>query len=135
MLTTQIIKAFSIILLGIMVMGCSTSQPKNFNTNALTLTTTEMKHRSLLMESYDNWKGVPYLYGGQTHKGIDCSALVQTFFKRNFAYGLPRTTTKQSKVGHSCLLYTFRAHETPEHLVCRLLLEKKQSNQPNENKS
>ena len=24
-----------------------------------------------------------------------------------------------------CLLYTFRAHETPEHLVCRLLLEKK----------
>eukprot|EP00658_Telonema_sp_P-2_P072695 TRINITY_DN61800_c0_g1_i1.p1 TRINITY_DN61800_c0_g1~~TRINITY_DN61800_c0_g1_i1.p1 ORF type:complete len:108 (-),score=16.97 TRINITY_DN61800_c0_g1_i1:21-344(-) len=25
----------------------------------------------------------------------------------------------------SCLLYTSRAHETPEHLVCRLLLEKK----------
>ena len=24
-----------------------------------------------------------------------------------------------------CLLYTLRAHETPEHLVCRLLLEKK----------
>ncbi len=26
---------------------------------------------------------------------------------------------------NTCLLYTFRAHETPEHLVCRLLLEKK----------
>ena len=27
----------------------------------------------------------------------------------------------------SCLLYTLRAHETPEHLVCRLLLEKKKT--------
>ena len=27
-----------------------------------------------------------------------------------------------------CLLYTSRAHETPEHLVCRLLLEKKKHN-------
>ncbi len=27
----------------------------------------------------------------------------------------------------TCLLYTFRAHETPEHLVCRLLLEKKKT--------
>src|SRR5678816_4502006 len=24
---------------------------------------------------------------------------------------------------YACLLYTSRAHETPEHLVCRLLLE------------
>eukprot|EP00658_Telonema_sp_P-2_P019335 TRINITY_DN17629_c0_g1_i2.p1 TRINITY_DN17629_c0_g1~~TRINITY_DN17629_c0_g1_i2.p1 ORF type:complete len:382 (-),score=58.32 TRINITY_DN17629_c0_g1_i2:65-1210(-) len=29
----------------------------------------------------------------------------------------------------SCLLYTSRAHETPEHLVCRLLLEKKNETQ------
>ena len=31
--------------------------------------------------------------------------------------------------GHadSCLLYNLRAHETPEHLVCRLLLEKKKN--------
>eukprot|EP00658_Telonema_sp_P-2_P071138 TRINITY_DN6044_c0_g1_i4.p1 TRINITY_DN6044_c0_g1~~TRINITY_DN6044_c0_g1_i4.p1 ORF type:complete len:104 (-),score=6.43 TRINITY_DN6044_c0_g1_i4:54-365(-) len=28
----------------------------------------------------------------------------------------------------TCLLYTSRAHETPEHLVCRLLLEKKKTN-------
>jgi len=27
-----------------------------------------------------------------------------------------------------CLLYTLRPHETPEHLVCRLLLEKKKRN-------
>ena len=101
MLTTQIIKAFSISLLVALVMGCSTSQPKSFNTNALPLTTTEMKHRSLLMEAYDNWKGVPYLYGGQTRQGVDCSALVQTFFKQNFAYHLPRTTRTQSEVGHS----------------------------------
>ena len=91
MLTTQIIKAFSISLLGTIVMGCSISQPKSFNINALPLTTTEMKHRSLLMEAYDNWKGVPYLYGGQTRQGVDCSALVQTFSSRTL-YHLPRTT-------------------------------------------
>mgnify|MGYP007068772711 CR=1 FL=1 len=31
--------------------------------------------------------------------------------------------------GHTAVSYThLRAHETPEHLVCRLLLEKKKNN-------
>ena len=30
----------------------------------------------------------------------------------------------------ACLLYTLRAHATPEHLVCRLLLEKKNRHAP-----
>ena len=33
-----------------------------------------------------------------------------------------------------CLLYTFRAHETPEHLVCRLLLEKTRNCRYNKSK-
>lgn len=37
------------------------------------------------------WIGKPYKFGGKTIKGIDCSALVQTFYKVAFGYLIPRT--------------------------------------------
>jgi cell wall-associated NlpC family hydrolase len=44
------------------------------------------------------WLGTPYVYGGTSRRGIDCSALVQTSF-RACGYNLPRTAAQQSKVG------------------------------------
>ena len=40
------------------------------------------------------FKGIPYKWGGKTYKGIDCSALVQIFFKFNNQY-CPRDTKDQ----------------------------------------
>ncbi len=48
---------------------------------------------------YKNWKGVKYKYGGNSKKGIDCSAFVQKTFKDRFNIRIPRTTAKQSKIG------------------------------------
>ena len=40
----------------------------------------------------------PYVYGGSTPKGFDCSGYVQFVFSK-FNYKLPRTATDQSKIG------------------------------------
>jgi len=40
------------------------------------------------------WIGTPYLYGGNTRSGIDCSGLVQQVFKAN-GKNLPRTADQQ----------------------------------------
>jgi len=44
------------------------------------------------------WLGTPYVYGGTSRRGIDCSALVQNAF-RACGYYLPRTAAQQSRVG------------------------------------
>ena len=42
------------------------------------------------------FKNIPYKWGGKTFRGIDCSALVQIFFKFNNLY-CPRDTKDQIK--------------------------------------
>lgn len=46
------------------------------------------------------WLGTPYVYGGTTRNGIDCSALVQKSFGV-LGYRLPRTAAEQANVGQS----------------------------------
>ena len=44
------------------------------------------------------WLGTPYVYGGTSRRGIDCSAMVQNSFK-SCGVNLPRTAAQQAKVG------------------------------------
>jgi cell wall-associated NlpC family hydrolase len=44
------------------------------------------------------WMGTPYVYGGESRRGIDCSALVQNSFASN-GIRLPRTAAQQARVG------------------------------------
>ncbi|STO53949.1 lipoprotein [Canicola haemoglobinophilus] len=54
---------------------------------------------ALLSEQQHQWAGTPYLIGGNTRRGIDCSAFVQKTFKDRFNVKLPRTTVEQAKQG------------------------------------
>lgn len=43
------------------------------------------------------WVKTPYRFGGQTKKGIDCSALTLKFFKEIYNLNIPRTASQQYK--------------------------------------
>ncbi|MGS2763995.1 C40 family peptidase [Sinomicrobium sp. M5D2P9] len=40
------------------------------------------------------WQGVPYLYGGETKRGVDCSALMRDLYKEVYDVQLPRTASE-----------------------------------------
>jgi Cell wall-associated hydrolases (invasion-associated proteins) len=48
-----------------------------------------------LLEILEYWYGTRYRYGGETRKGIDCSAFTQAFMASYFDYQLPRTAEEQ----------------------------------------
>ena len=47
-----------------------------------------------------SWLGTPYLYGGTTRQGVDCSALMMFVF-REAGTTLPRTSRQQFMVGRA----------------------------------
>lgn len=48
-----------------------------------------------LVKAAHGWLGTPYQYGGETHRGIDCSALVMNVYKEALGMKLPRTSATQ----------------------------------------
>jgi hypothetical protein len=54
---------------------------------------------NLLREAAVTWMGTPYLFGGISTSGIDCSALIQTIFSSALNMTLPRTTEEQIRLG------------------------------------
>jgi cell wall-associated NlpC family hydrolase len=45
------------------------------------------------------WRGTPYVWGGTSQEGIDCSAFTQMIFRSQFEIQLPRTTAEQRRMG------------------------------------
>ena len=64
---------------------------------SLGLSQAEVKTR--LLSQYVTWQGVPYRNGGQSKRGIDCSAFVQLTYQQKFGLELPRTTDQQANLG------------------------------------
>ncbi|GLS91844.1 hypothetical protein GCM10007916_29140 [Psychromonas marina] len=54
----------------------------------------------LLRKEFSKWQGTPYRLGGNSKKGIDCSALVQNIYRDSFNITLPRTTETQVEQGY-----------------------------------
>lgn len=80
--------------------------------------------KSRIMEQYAVWKGVRYRLGGDTKRGIDCSAFVQRTFRDQFGLELPRSTSQQQDTGKEITrsklrpgdLVMFRAGSTGRHV-------------------
>jgi cell wall-associated NlpC family hydrolase len=60
-----------------------------------------------LKKFIDSWMGVKYVFGGDSRKGIDCSAFVRRLYKSVYNVSLPRTCVYQyqlvTKVKKECL--------------------------------
>ncbi len=56
--------------------------------------------KSKILDQYSRWKGTHYHFGGHSHRGIDCSALMQVIFRDAVEIQLPRTTGEQIHKGH-----------------------------------
>lgn len=52
-----------------------------------------------LLKSFNNWKGTKYAWGGDSSRGMDCSALTRRVYREVFGYELPRVSADQVKVG------------------------------------
>jgi lipoprotein Spr len=80
--------------------------------------------KSKIMDQYADWKGVRYRLGGETKRGIDCSAFVQRTFREQFGMDLPRSTYEQEDLGKKIQrtklragdLVLFRAGSTGRHV-------------------
>ncbi|PHM63676.1 bifunctional murein DD-endopeptidase/murein LD-carboxypeptidase [Xenorhabdus ishibashii] len=57
--------------------------------------------KSKILNQYADWKGVAYRFGGNTKRGIDCSAFVQRTFHDQFGMELPRSTLEQQNIGQT----------------------------------
>lgn len=60
---------------------------------------TDVDMNQALMDFYNEWKNVKYRLGGNSKRGIDCSAFTQRIFKEKFDTKIPRTTRTQVNVG------------------------------------
>ena len=60
-----------------------------------------------LVKESNTYIGVPYLWGGTTRKGLDCSAFVKNVY-HSIGVVLPRVSRDQAKVGRSVSLATAR---------------------------
>ncbi|ACX87697.1 bifunctional murein DD-endopeptidase/murein LD-carboxypeptidase [Pectobacterium parmentieri] len=80
--------------------------------------------KSKLLNQYASWKGVTYRLGGDSRRGIDCSAFVQRTFREQFGMDLPRSTYEQQEIGQKIQrnklrvgdLVLFRAGSTGRHV-------------------
>lgn len=62
---------------------------------ALLETSEENIKNEKLYATINEWLGVPYLWGGDSKKGIDCSAFVQQVYEDVYDHSLPRTSIEQ----------------------------------------
>lgn len=55
--------------------------------------------RASLIQAYRSWKGTPYVLGGSSPEGVDCSSFVRIVFDDYFGISLPSNTRTQLNAG------------------------------------
>lgn len=111
-------KLYFLILISVLLLACSNSEERDINNLVYRpksnnqpniLTTDEIEsyqnriftEKDFLYSTYKRWEGTPYLWGGETRFGIDCSSFMQKLFKEIYTMNIPRTTTEQMVEGNN----------------------------------
>ncbi|MFI7811717.1 C40 family peptidase [Citrobacter werkmanii] len=72
-------------------------------TGPVSLIHTEPAGRQRIMQEYFRWQGTRYLWGGDSHRGIDCSAFTRRIMLAALHRHLPRTAAEQKRTGTAVL--------------------------------
>lgn len=83
-------KILVMVILSIAIVGCSSSKK-------VTKDLYDDIPKNAIEKEARKWLGVKYKYGGNTHKGIDCSGLVVEVYRSAMGIKLPRTSAEQQK--------------------------------------
>ena len=60
---------------------------------------------------FEHWQGTPYVWGGVTRSGIDCSGLSQQFYRSVLSCIIPKNSYDQRKAGRSKPLHDIANHD------------------------
>jgi hypothetical protein len=58
-----------------------------------------MNVQDKLFSAHHHWRGTPYVLGGSSTRGVDCSAFTQIVYRDFFGLNLPRHTRDQLREG------------------------------------
>jgi len=72
--------------------NCSSLQ---FKYAILTDQDIELVKDTALYQFIDSWMGTPYMFGGSTKDGVDCSSFTSTLMQQIFKLSIPRTAKEQ----------------------------------------
>jgi lipoprotein Spr len=75
--------------------GIELTPPLNFKYAILLDQPVEMINDTKLLELIDSWYGTKYKYGGDSRKGVDCSAFTQAFMLSYYDKNIPRNSEEQ----------------------------------------
>ncbi len=83
-----------------------TSTPKRVNDPASSKKSTLLSagkirstNKVLMLKSINSYKGVPYLWAGDSRRGMDCSGFTMKVFQESSSYTLPHNAAAQYKLG------------------------------------
>ncbi len=89
-----------LVLAAIALTGCVSSTPRlPAPVESVNRSLASQELETLFRTEAELWAGTPHVWGGNSRKGIDCSAFTKTVYKDVLAIPLPRTTRDQVKVG------------------------------------
>lgn len=76
------------------------SRPESSSDLPPAITVSKYKEVQVSLEqAYRDWQGTPYVLGGSSERGIDCSSFIQIIFDDYFGIDIPRNTKRQLYAG------------------------------------
>lgn len=77
----------------------ASSGNESYASNAAMAVSSLNEAKASLMQAYRDWKGTPYVLGGASPEGVDCSRFVNIVLDDYFDINVPTNTKEQLNVG------------------------------------
>lgn len=99
-------RLFAIIFAALLLSGCGIARRTAYPPSTVSSSSPKMisvspynEVQASLRQAYRDWKGTPYVLGGRSASGVDCSSFVGIIFDDYFGVDLPMNTRAQLNRG------------------------------------